>query len=243
MDFLIPFKGASRSALSKLNELVRFYNRMRHFTGDGLVKVSQTPTGLAFQLNMDGLQNKLAVGTGMGSFASADFWLAEVQEVTTAAGVYSCYVQTSFGVYIPPTVDVLNLLENYTATTPVPALGKGDILECYESEDNEGNHVWIGRPVHSCAKLFMVKDFSGDGQYLECNMMENDGTTEIISPDLGSGIDMYFLANKLSTYPAWKLKETLPRLEPNDLICAVSDGGEFRHTTIQQQSKDATCQE
>lgn len=88
-------------------------------------------------------------------------------------------------------VEILNLLENYTVGDYTRALAAGDRMMAWPSKDCAGNSVLIGRPITPDVRMARTTEDAGGSQHITCNLIANDGETEIES-GLGSGIEVYF---------------------------------------------------
>lgn len=120
------------------------------------------------------------------------------------------------------TVEVFNLAENYTISSPAPALAAGDRLYCWQMPDDEDVPRWVGIPVTPALRLAVAKEGAGANQYISCNLVANDGVSEIES-GLGSDIQVYFKANNAEETPDWRLDEIVPQLKSGDCLVSVTN--------------------
>jgi len=186
------------------------------------------------------IQKTKAVRFPAAVTATADLWLFEVQAAANAAGIYLCYIQTTFGVFEPPEIEVFNLFENNTIEDPTPALAVGDKIAAWQMLDDESNLRWVGIAVEPAMRIAKATENAGAEQHITCNLIASDGVTEITS-GLGAGIEVYFKANLLTDFPDWKLEEVAPLLQADDPIPVVNIAGKWWCETLFSQSESKPC--
>jgi len=134
----------------------------------------------------------------------------EVQSAALADGVYVCYKQCLLAtgweaghgdkfedveVGDPPApvpVEVLNLLESYTVPDYTRALAFGDRMIAWPLKDCAGTIVLVGRPITPDVRMARTTEDPGNSQWITCDLIANDGETQIQPPELGGGIKVYF---------------------------------------------------
>ncbi len=169
----------------------------------------------------------------------SDMYLFQVQQKAgSATGVYLCYKQASFGVFIPPEYEVLNLFENYT-TYNVPALAAGDLISAFENTDDEGVKRWVGYPCVPCVRMVRIKQDPIASPAINCNMIGADGEEK--TSGLGSGITVKSVGCGPSGPESCPLNGVAPRLQNNSYGYIVVLAGTPYFVTVFQENCNKSC--
>lgn len=171
---------------------------------------------------------------------SADLWIFEVQSVTATDGIYNCYKQTVFGIFEPPSIEVLNLIENDTLDDYTPTLAHGDRIVAYQTPDEVGVVRWVGISNTPSVRMARTTEAAGSETHINCNLIANDGISEITS-GLGSGIDVYCRITRDISLVEYDLDSALPRLENGDYIFVQNISGKWWCTTVFQVNENCVC--
>jgi len=167
--------------------------------------------------------------------ATADLWLFEVQSATAADGIYNCLRQTTFGSFSTPVTEVLNLLENNTLANYTPALAAGDIIAAWRMADENGTMRWVGFPLVPSVRMARTTETAGEEQQITCNLIANDGKTEITS-GLGSAIEFY---GKICG--GENLNSASPDFSDNEYLFGVPISGKWHIVTVFMSSEPRVC--
>jgi len=135
-------------------------------------------------------------------------------------------------------IEVLNLLENYTVASPSPALGLYDRMEVCQLTDNGDPSTtrWVGRPIHRSIRSAKVKSNAGANQYISCDLIGYNGVA--ITAGLGSSLTVYVKANKEGTPTGWTVDGVGPRLAQNDIVQIVNIAGTWYFVNIVSKSEN-----
>ena len=186
---LEQFSGGNRSARDKLNAMAGEVNKFKAITGDGLIQVQKTTSGITLKLNMEQLLPRLPkLGAG-----GVDIKIFEVQSAGTGDGIYNCYEQTldatewadtagdpKFDDKDAVSVEVLNLEEYDPPSDYVAKLSAGDMLAAWQMADDEGNKKWVGIPLEAAGgetRQAYCKTNASTGDTIVC-YLDTDGTGE-----------------------------------------------------------------
>jgi len=171
----------------------------------------------------------------------SDLYLFEVQSAAAADGIYVCYKQTTWGVFAPPEIEVLNLVENDTITDYTPALALGDKIAASQMKDSEGTLRWAGFPLVPSVRMIRTTEDAGNNQQLTCNMVP-DGEVELSSPDLGSNIEVYWKVCGGLVAADKYLSNASPRFSDNDYSFAVNISGKWHCVGVAQAEENRVCE-
>ncbi|MFQ5769756.1 MAG: hypothetical protein ACE5HX_04415 [bacterium] len=171
----------------------------------------------------------------------------EIQSAAAADGVYNCYKQKllasgfeaghgdKFADFDTVAVEVLNLIENDTISEYERALALHDRMAAWEVKDDDGSFRWIGIPITPSVRRAKTTQAAGNSTSIMCNLIENDGETEIVS-GLGSDITVYF-----SVTINGNLNEAVPRLDAGDYVFVQNISGRWWCVAVFQKSEDCIC--
>ena len=164
----------------------------------------------------------------------------KVQSASLADGVYTCVEQSLAAaaweaghgdkfedatagdppVVVPP-VEVLNLLESSVGDDYTRALAVGDRIMAWSITDFSGSSVLVGKPITPDVRMARTTEAGGGSTHITCNLIANDGETEIES-GLGSGIEVYF-----KTINAANMNQASPRFKNDDYLFAENINGKW----------------
>lgn len=175
----------------------------------------------------------------------------EVQSVGLADGVYKCYKQcllesgwesgdgNKFKNFDeePALVEILNVIENDTLPDYTPMLAKGDKIVAWEFTGCTGLSHRMGIPVVPSVRMAKVKEDAPASQQVICNLIANDGETERVSPELGSGITVYCKFCPAAV----NLNEASPRLQSGDYIFVQNISGKWWCAAVFRGTEDCIC--
>lgn len=161
----------------------------------------------------------------------------QVQSAADADGVYNCYQMLSSGVFGSTNIEVLNLIENDTLSSYEPALAYEDRIAAWKMQDAGGAMRWVGVPLVPSVRMARATEPSGAKNNITCNLVANDGETEITS-GLGSGITVYFRVNQNDAeYP----NAAEPEFADNDYLFVQNISGKWWCVTTLAQHEPCTC--
>jgi len=111
--------------------------------------------------------------------------------------------------------------EEYGGSTTHRSLAKGDRMFVWDYTDCRGTTFKVGVRLTPDARIFKTTEgvTYSDSNEIECNIIANDGTTEITTPDLGSVINVVCPLS-MNSY-LLDISDASPRLE------SVAEGGDF----------------
>ncbi len=172
-----------------------------------------------------------------------DLSIFEVQSASAVEGVYNCYRQTTYGSFGPPSIEVLNIVENKPFFSG-NALAVGDRISAWQMPNDEGTMHWVGHPATPSVRMARTTAAAGGSSpnRIRCNLVANDGETEITS-GLGSNIWVYFKITNETDAPNTYLNAALPRFANNDYLFVQNIGGKWWHVAILQGSENCVCSE
>lgn len=164
--------------------------------------------------------------------------------VTNGGYTYRCLIGHTSGVFtddltagkwilIPDlaNVEVLNLVENDTLSTYTRALAVGDMIAAWVWIDCTGASKLVGIPITPSVRMVIAKESAPSAQQISCNLIANDGETEIESP-----IDVY-----CKVCPNSNLSEAQPRLATGDYLFVQNISGKWWCVTIFTGNEDCVC--
>lgn len=168
----------------------------------------------------------------------------KVQSAALAPGVYNCYQQQllatgwepgsgdKFDDFDTTIVEVFNVIENSTLVDYTPALAFGDRIAAWQFKDSLGLTHWVGTPIVPPVRMARTTESAGGSQQLTCNLIANDGDTEIES-GLGSAIEVYFKPTNDKD-----LNESSPRFAAEDYLFAENISGKWWYAAVPQGTED-----
>ena len=161
----------------------------------------------------------------------------QVQSITAADGIYLCRKQTLAGGWGTYEFEVLNLIENDTITAYTPMLAFEDRIAAWEMADENGAERWVGVPIVPSVRMARVTEASPNSQQITCNLIANDGETEITS-GLGSAIEVFCKITE-----DVNLNAAVPRFKDNDYLFVQNISGKWWCTQLFQASENCICSE
>ncbi len=162
-------------------------------------------------------------------------WIFKVQSAAAADGVYNCYQQTVYGDFGTTPVEVLNAVENDTLADYTPALAIGDRIAAWRMKNDAGTAHWVGIPIVPPVRMARTTEPAGASQQITCNLIANDGQTEITS-GLGSGIEVYF---RICT--GGNINSASPRFKDDEYLFAENISGKWWYVAAAQASENHIC--
>jgi hypothetical protein len=85
-----PFLSGDPALRNTLNQIIRSVNALNRMTGDGMVRVNHTETGMALSLAIDNLRPRVGGLAASGEGSSDIAMLFEIQSAATGPGIYNC---------------------------------------------------------------------------------------------------------------------------------------------------------
>ena len=172
----------------------------------------------------------------------------EVQSAAIGAGVYVCkrldldsskWSSASGDRFIDAgedPVEIFNIFENDFISGGEPALAAGDRMMAYDVTDGDGVTHYIGKPITPEIRLAKMTENAPDRDYIICNLIANNGLTEIDS-GLGSGIKVYRkVPGENSDYD-----EINPRFENDDFLFCENIQGVWYWVQVPIPVRDGVC--
>jgi hypothetical protein len=160
----------------------------------------------------------------------------QVQSATAAEGVYNCYGRLSSGLWGTTNYEVLNLLENYIVSSGYGyAMAYGDTMLGFRGIDENSTPRWMAFPLTPPVRLAKCTEAAGADSNITCNLIANDGETEITS-GLGSGITV----NAKATLGA-NLEDAVPRLDNGSYMFVENISGKWWLVQTCQASENCAC--
>ncbi len=173
--------------------------------------------------------------------------ILEVQSTALAPGVYNCYKQkllaagwepgsgdkfADFEAEDPIVVEVLNVIENDLLADYTHMLAVGDRIAAWQFKDSLGITHWVGIPIVPPVRMARTTEAAGASQQITCNLIANDGETEIAS-GLGSGIEVYFKPTDNAD-----INDSSPRFANDDYLFAENISGKWWYVAAPQGNED-----